>query len=169
MLSRCPPTSYTDPLVQAASLLTLYINNISVTLASTPNTIFFNWVPCFPIFVFFFSLLLVFCRHFQERGSVKLTITRSICRAMLYSCMSITNVTKVMDIPRSQKSPGSERMNGRVSPLSMVLISGFHHVGGSRLTLSIQKPPLLSIISKKSLYSLLLNQSSLAISKLLQK
>lgn len=38
-----------------------------------------------------------------------------------------------------------------------------------QLTLSCQNPPLLSIISKKSLYSLLRNQSSLAISKLLQK
>ena len=40
---------------------------------------------------------------------------------------------------------------------------------GSTHTRSIQNPPLLSIISKKSLYSLLRNQSRCAISKLLQK
>jgi hypothetical protein len=38
-----------------------------------------------------------------------------------------------------------------------------------QLTRSVQKPPLRSINSKKSLYSLLWYQSSLAISKLLQK
>ena len=38
-----------------------------------------------------------------------------------------------------------------------------------KLTRSIQNPPLLSIVSKNSLYSLLLKKSNLAISKLLQK
>jgi hypothetical protein len=89
---------------------------------------------------------------------------------MLNSRMPVAKVTEVMDILYGEESTGGEGVDRSVSPL-LCLLAGWlleNHMY-AKLTRSIQNPPLRSIISKKSLYSLLLNQSSRAISKLLQK
>ena len=69
LLSRSPSACYIDPFRKTASLLTLYINNVRITLAPAANSVFFDRVPRFPVFVFFFPLLLVPRRHLKERWS----------------------------------------------------------------------------------------------------
>ena len=165
---RCPSTSNFYPLGKAAAFFPFNVSDIRVASASTANPIFFRWIWCCPIFIFLYPFLLVFCRLLKPWDSRKLSCG-GVGRTMLNGCMSVAKITEVVDIARRQKSAGSERMDGGISPLAYVSKRSSRAVRENRLTLSIQKPPLRSIISKKSLYSLLLNQSSLAISKLLQK
>ena len=102
LLSRSPSACYIDPFRKTASLLALYINNVRITLAPAANSVFFNRVPCFPVFVFFFPLLLVPRRHLKEWWSSFLAVAGRIGRAMLYCCMSIAYVSEVMDVCRRQ-------------------------------------------------------------------
>ena len=86
---------------------------------------------------------------------------------MLDRCVSVAEVAEVVDVLRAEQNACSERVDRRIAPL--VSVSYTRWICEDLLTRSIQKPPLRSIISKKSLYSLLRNQLSLAISKLDQK
>lgn len=118
-----------------------------------------------PVVVFLLALGFVDGRFFQVLGSRKLA-RGCVGRAMLDGGMSITKVSKVVDISRAQERSRGERMDGSIAPLADRQQAS---ISSSALTLSIQKPPLRSIMVKKSSYSLLRNQSSRAISKLLQK
>ena len=98
LLSRRPPTGDSDPLIEAASLLALNINNVSITLASASHTVFFDRVPCLPVFIFFLPLLLIARGHLKEWRSCQLTVPGSVRRAMLDSGMTVSNVAKIMNI-----------------------------------------------------------------------
>lgn len=85
---------------------------------------------------------------------------------MLDGGVSVAEVAEVVDVAGGEEHAGGEGVDWCVAPLWYVLANV---TGGKRVvvrTRSIQNPPLRSIIWKKSSYSLLLNQLSLAISKL---
>lgn len=171
--SRSPTARDVHPFSQARTLLALNIDNVCVTATSAADTIFFDLVPVFPVLVLFYSLLLIQGCHFKVRSARQLS-GWSIGRTMLNSGVPVADVTEVMDILDSQKRTSSERMNWCVTPLEHIVSDCQTALSVARggpldITRSIQKPPLRSIISKKSLYSLLLNQLSLAISKFDQK
>lgn len=98
-------------------MLTLNINNIGITLASASNAIFFNRVPCLPIVILFFPLLFVKGSRLEKWRPIKLAVPWRIRRTVLYCCVSISDITKVVDVSRSQEGPGSKRMNRCISPL----------------------------------------------------
>ena len=64
---RSPSACYVDPFSKTASKLALDIHNVRVTLAPAANSVLFDRVPRFPVFVFFFPLLFLRGR-FKERN-----------------------------------------------------------------------------------------------------
>ena len=84
--------------------------------------------------------------------------------------MAVSEVAEVVNVFRAEKSTGGEGVDRGITPLDNV--SGYrvdNKEDHAKRTRSIQKPPLRSIIWKKSSYALDRNQSSLAISKFDQK
>jgi hypothetical protein len=162
-----PSTSNVNPFGHATALLALYVDNVRITPASTPNTVFLGLIPALPVVIFFFSFPLIKGRQFKEWLSGTLA-GRGVCGTMLNSGVSVPKVTEVVNVARRKEGASSERMDRGISPLKYVSTAQtlrFHRVR----TLSIQNPPLRSIIWKKSSYSLLRNQLKRAISKLDQK
>ena len=171
-LWRCPASSNIYPFGKTTTLLAFNINNVRVAPASAAYTVFLDRVRICPVFVFFNTLLLIHRGLLQKRLSRQLSCRR-VGRAVLDRSVTVSEISEIMNITGGEKSASGQRMNRRITPLQPVSkedkrTSMINNLCGIR-TLSVQKPPLLSIISKNSSYSLLRNQSKRAISKLLQK
>lgn len=157
-----------NPLYHAASLLRLNFWHLLVTPTPAADSVFLWSIRVGPVLVLFPADFFVKCRLLQPWFPFQLPswcVGRTVCNC----CMTIANITEVMDIAGSEKSAGGKRMYRSITPLQILALSLYITRIEVVLTRSIQKPPLRSIIWKKSSYSLLLNQSSRAISKLLQK
>ena len=88
--------------------------------------------------------------------------------------MSVPNIAEVVDVAYTEEGPGGEGVDGRVTPLQHVSSnsatkSATEAQQQANHTRSIQKPPLRSIMSKNSRYSLLRKNDRRAISKFDQK
>ena len=170
-LWRCPASSNIYPFGKTTTLLAFNINNVRVAPASAAYTVFLDRVRICPVFVFFNTLLLIHRGLLQKRLSRQLSCRR-VGRAVLDRSVTVPEISEIMNITGGEKSASGQRMNRRITPLQPVS-KGDKNINDNNLceirTLSVQKPPLLSIISKNSSYSLLRNQSKRAISKLLQK
>lgn len=59
-----PSTCYVYPFRQTGSLFSFYVHDICIASTSAPNSVFFDWVPRVPVFIFLLSLLFVKCGHF---------------------------------------------------------------------------------------------------------
>jgi hypothetical protein len=82
---------------KTAALFAFHIHNVSITLASAANAVLFRGIGCIPVFVFLFSLLLIFCGHFEEWRAISLA-GRGIGWTMLDCCVSISEISKVVYI-----------------------------------------------------------------------
>lgn len=98
LLRRRPSAGDSNPLIQAASLLTLNIHNVRITLASASDPVFLDRVPSLPVIVFLLSPLLIESGHFEKRFSGQLAIAWSVCRAMLDRSMAVSNIAEIMNI-----------------------------------------------------------------------
>lgn len=173
-VSARPPAHDVNPLSKAAPFLALHVDDVRVAPAPASHAVLLLLVPVLPVVVLLEARLPGGRRVF-EVGLAGELARGGIGGAVLDRGVSVAEVAEVVDVLRAEEDAGGEGVDGRVAPLgsmSVYMVSGVWAMGvtgGTPLTLSIQKPPLRSIISKKSRYSLLRNQSSRAISKLDQK
>jgi len=115
-LRRCPTSSHLDPLRETAALFTFDIDDISVTLAPTANTILLDRVRSSPVFIFFNPLFLIFRCLLQVRNAGKLSC-RGIGGTMLDGGMSVSKVAEIVDVARGEKRTGGKRVDRGVTPL----------------------------------------------------
>src|SRR5271154_2885087 len=118
-LRRSPTSGDLDPLRQTTSLFTFDVSDVRVTFAATSHTVLFRCVGNCPIVVFFLSFLFVFGCLLEIRNPGELPCG-CICWAVLYGCMPVAKISKVVNISGSQKCSSGERMDGRIAPLEPV-------------------------------------------------
>lgn len=163
-----PATDDINPLGKTRSVLALNVNDVSVTPASAAHAVLLLLVPVLPVVVLLEARLLVQrCR--LEVGLARQLPRGRVGRAVLDGRVSVAKVAEVVHVLGAEENTGREGVDRRVSPLHLLALARLSCCETKKHTLSIQKPPLRSIIWKKSLYSLLRNQLNLAISKLDQK
>lgn len=105
-LWRSPAAIYVNPFGHATSLLAFNFWYILVTTTSAAYAVLLRGIGLSPIVVFLATLSFIQCCHFQER------ITRQLARwcvgrAMLNGRVTISNISKVVDIPWSEKGASS--------------------------------------------------------------
>lgn len=115
-LWRGPATSHIHPFVKTAALLSLDINNVSVTAASATNTVLLDLVRVRPVLVFLDPFFFVIGSLLEVRDTGELA-GRSVGRAMLNGGVPVAKVTEVMNIARREESTGGERVNRSITPL----------------------------------------------------
>lgn len=120
-LRRCPTTGDVDPLGKTGAVLALDIDNVRVTSAAATNAVLLGLVPAFPVLVLLDSFPLVQGGRLKERGPGELS-RRGIGRAVLDRRVSVSKVSEVVNVPRGQKSTGSQRVDGSISPLVTRLV-----------------------------------------------
>lgn len=96
-LWRCPTSCNLNPFSQAATLLAFDVNDISIASTSTPDTVLLGRIRRIPVFIFLASLLLVFGRPFEPWLTIPLS-GRGIGRAMLDGCVSVAEISEVVDV-----------------------------------------------------------------------
>jgi hypothetical protein len=136
---RHKPTSNIHPLRDTTALLPLHIHNISVTSTPATHTVLLLRIPLGPVVVVLFQELLVIP---VDRSTLLLEIRSEVGLA--------AEVAEVVDVRGREEGAGCEGVDGCVAPLGGLLAWCKCYLGDSKLTLSIQKPPLRSIIWKKS-------------------
>jgi hypothetical protein len=155
---RHKPTSNIHPLRDTTALLPLHIHNISVTSTPATHTVLLLRIPLGPVVVVLFQELLVIP---VDRSTLLLEIRsevglagqlagRGVGGAVLDGGVSVAEVAEVVDVRGREEGAGCEGVDGCVAPLGGLLAWCKCYLGDSKLTLSIQKPPLRSIIWKKS-------------------
>lgn len=115
-LGRRPAARHFHPLGETAALLALDVHNVRVASAPAPDAILLDLVRRRPVLILFDPLPLVFRRLLEPRLARQLP-GRRVGRAVLDGRVPIPKVPEVVDVARSQKGTGCQRMDRRVTPL----------------------------------------------------
>ena len=109
-------THYVDPFRRTTALLVLDFCHVRVTSASASHSVLLGLVEFGPVLVFLEPRLVVKRRLLQKRYVVQLS-SGGVGRAVLDGRVAVSYVSEVMDLLPREQEAGSERVNGRVTPL----------------------------------------------------
>jgi hypothetical protein len=87
-------------------LLAFDVNNISITLASTTDTVLLDRIGYRPILVFLLTLLLILGSLLKKRYVRQLSSWR-VCGTVLDSSVSVPKISEIVDVSWGKKRPGS--------------------------------------------------------------
>ena len=79
-------------------MLTLDVHDVGIAFTPAANSVLFDRIERLPVFVLSYPLLFIQRRRFKIGWSIELSITRRVRGTMLYCCMSVANVAKVVYI-----------------------------------------------------------------------
>lgn len=94
-----------NPLRNTAALLAFDFLYVSIAATSATNAILSWCVPFRPVLVLLSSCLFVCCGQFKIRFTSHLS-GRSICWTMLDCCVSVANITEIMDLINRKQGAG---------------------------------------------------------------
>lgn len=116
---RGPPASDFDPFDHAASLFSFHVWHIGIAATPAADAVFPHRVWATPKLGLFSALLFISCRYLVVWIKLYL-FSRGIGRAVLYGCMSIADIAKVVNVRWREQRPSGKRVYGSVPPLQQL-------------------------------------------------